>query len=199
MTAPILCLVLALAPIGDGPIRPFDFPQPDTFPGELFAVVEIPAGSMIKYEIDPESGLTIVDRFQSMPVAYPANYGAFSRTLAGDNDPLDVLVYTREPIIPGALIRVRPIGVLLSTDGGEQDDKVIAVPVSKVDPTYDEVQSIDDLPKIERDRLEAFFRVYKQIPEGRKTVELHGFGDLDAAHRIIREAGDRFRSASEAR
>ncbi|WP_206352297.1 inorganic diphosphatase [Tautonia rosea] len=187
------CLLL-LGPVGDGPIHPFDYPQPSDFPGELFAVIEIPAGSMIKYEIDPEYGLPVVDRFQSMPVAYPANYGCFSQTLAGDDDPLDVLVFTRSPVVPGALIRVRPIGVLRSVDGGEQDDKIVAVPTSKIDPTYDEIETIDDLPALERQRLEAFFRVYKELPAGRKIVELNGFGNLDEALGIIREAGERYRS-----
>ncbi len=95
---------------------------------------------------------------------------------------------------PGTLIKLRPIGVLKMIDGGEKDDKIIAVPASKIDPTYDDIQTITDLPKIEQQRLEAFFRVYKELPEGRKKVELAGFNDAAAAKQEIksaREAGRR--------
>ncbi len=123
-----------------------------------------------------------------MPVIYPANYGSITSTLAGDGDPLDALVYTREPIVPGAIIKVRPIGVLKMIDGGETDDKIVAVPTSKIDPTYDNIKEITDLPKIEQQRLEAFFRVYKQLPEGRKVVELGGFDTAETAANEVAKA-----------
>ncbi len=155
---------------------------------EFYALVEIPAGSMIKYEVDPASGRLIVDRFQSMPVAYPANYGYVPDSLAGDGDALDILVYTREPIVPGAYIRVRAIGILRMIDGGEEDDKLIAVPADRVDPTYAAVRDIADLPAIERERLEAFFRVYKDLPAGRKKVELRGIEGAHAANQAAKHA-----------
>lgn len=145
-----------------------EFPQPENNPEEFYAVTEIPAGGIIKYETDAKTGFIIADRFQSMPVAYPANYGSLTQSLAGDGDPLDVVFYTRAPMAPGTLIKLRPIGVLKMIDGGEKDDKIIAVPASKIDPTYDDIKTITDLPKIEQQRLEAFFRVYKELPEGRK-------------------------------
>lgn len=157
------------------------FKQPKNAPEELNIVVEIPAGSMVKYETDTDTGHIVVDRFIAMPMAYPANYGSITRTKAADGDPLDVLVYTRAPIAPGALIRVRPIGLIKMIDGGDVDDKVIAVPVTKVDPTYEDVKAIGDLPKIEQERLAAFFRVYKQIPAGSKVVEVGGFDSAEAA------------------
>ncbi|MVY96259.1 inorganic diphosphatase, partial [Enterobacteriaceae bacterium 8376wD7] len=126
-------------------------------------------------------GFIVAARFQSMPVAYPANYGSLTQSLAGDGDPLDVVFYTRAPMAPGTLIKLRPIGVLKMIDGGEKDDKIIAVPASKIDPTYDDIKTISDLPKIEQQRLEAFFRVYKELPEGRRQVELAGFNDAAAA------------------
>jgi len=171
-------------------LSPYSFPQPDSAPNELMAVIEIPQGSTNKYEIDHATGLLILNRVVSMPVAYPANYGAFPRSLAGDGDPLDLLVATRAPIQAGALVLVRPIGVLRMIDAGEQDDKILCVPASKVDPTYDDIKTVEDLPKIERDRIEAFFRIYKDLPEGRKKVELKGFGGVEEAHRIIRDALD---------
>ncbi len=194
----ITLALLAPAPVApvDSPntgwVHPFDFPQAKQAPAEIFAVIEITAGSFTKYEIDPNNGHLVVDRFQSMPVAYPANYGGICRTLAGDGDPLDVLVYSREPIVPGAIIRVRPVGILRSVDGGEQDDKVLAVPASKIDPTFDAIQNFSDLPEIELQRLEAFFRVYKQLPEGRKVVELGGFEGVEAARSEIQASLDRF-------
>ncbi len=154
-----------------------EFPQPENNPEEFYAVTEIPTGGIIKYETDAKTGFIVADRFQSMPVAYPANYGSLTQSLAGDGDPLDVVFYTRAPMAPGTLIKLRAIGVLKMIDGGEKDDKIIAVPASKIDPTYDDIKTISDLPKIEQQRLEAFFRVYKELPEGRKKVELAGFND----------------------
>ena len=171
-----------------------DFPQPENVPDEFYAVTEIPAGGMIKYETDAKTGFIVADRFQSMPVAYPANYGSLTQSLGGDNDPLDVIFYTRAPLQPGTLIKLRPIGVLKMIDGGEVDDKIVAVPASKIDPTYDDIKEMRDLPKVEQQRLEAFFRVYKQLPEGRKKVELNGFEDAAKAKAEIKQAFDAYKA-----
>ncbi|KRG69087.1 inorganic diphosphatase [Pseudoxanthomonas dokdonensis] len=172
-------------------VHPFLVAQPKDAPAEVMLAVEIPAGSITKYEID-EQGLVYVDRFQSMPVTYPANYGSLPRTLAGDGDPLDALVLTREPLHPGVLIRFRPVGVLRMLDGGEHDEKIIGVPTDKVDPTYAGIRDLADLPAIERQRIEAFFRVYKDLPAGRNPVTLDGFGDAQAARALISESMQRF-------
>ena len=171
--------------------HPFLAAQPREAPDEVLLAVEIPAGSFTKYEIN-EEGLLYVDRFQSMPVAYPANYGSMPRTLAGDGDPLDALVLTREPLHPGVLVKFRPIGVLRMIDKGEHDEKIIGVPTDKVDPTYADIRDLADLPEIERQRIEAFFRIYKDLPAGRNTVELHGWGDAAEAKKLIGEALARF-------
>lgn len=171
-----------------------DFPQPENVPDEFYAVTEIPAGGIIKYETDAKTGFIVADRFQSMPVAYPANYGSLTQSLGGDNDPLDVIFYTRAPLQPGTLIKLRAIGVLKMIDGGEVDDKIVAVPTSKIDPTWDGVKSMSDLPKIEQERLEAFFRVYKQLPDGRKKVELKGFESADVAKNEIKQAFDAYKA-----
>ncbi|CAM5776387.1 inorganic pyrophosphatase [Labrys miyagiensis] len=184
--------VLPLAPALANSGNVLAFKQPDKAPDELNIVVEIPAGSMVKYETDTDTGHIIVDRFIAMPMAYPANYGSITRTKAADGDPLDVLVYTRAPIAPGAVMRVRPIGVLKMIDGGDVDDKIVAVPVAKLDPTYDNVKAITDLPKIEQERLSAFFRVYKQIPAGSKVVEVTGFDSADAARERVKAALDAY-------
>lgn len=171
--------------------HPFLAPQPAQAPGEVLLAVEIPAGSFTKYEIG-EDGLPRVDRFLSTPMAYPANYGSMPRTLAGDGDPLDALVLTREPLHPGVLVRFRPIGFLRMTDKGERDEKVIGVPVDAVDPTYAGIRELSDLPEMERLRIEAFFRAYKQLPGPENPVRLDGFGGAAEARALIGESMRRF-------
>ena len=185
-----LCIGTAIA--GEPNVRhPFHAEQAKDAPESAVLAIEIPAGSITKYEIN-EEGLVFVDRFQSMPVAYPANYGSLPRTLAGDGDPLDALVLTREALHPGVLIRFRPVGVLRMEDDGDADQKIIGVPTDKVDPTYSGIRDLKDLPQVERDRIEAFFRVYKDLPKGRNPVRLSGYGDAAEAKALIREALQRF-------
>lgn len=173
-------------------VAPFAYPQPED-DGEFNTLIEIPAGEITKYEVDADTGHLIVDRYMSMPVAYPTNYGSIPSSLGGDGDPLDALVITRVPVVPGAIIRVRAIGIMKMIDGGEQDDKIVAVPVSDVDPTYDAIREMDDLPEMERSRLEAFFRVYKDLPEGSKVIELGGYDSAEAANAAIRDAIGNYR------
>ena len=173
-------------------VNPVAYPQSGD-PTDIQVAIEIPAGSFTKYEIDAKTGHVVVDRFQSMPVVYPANYGSIASTKGGDGDPLDALVFTREPVYPGAFIRARPIGVLKMIDGGESDNKIIAVPVSDVDPTYDNIRSIEDLPSIERERIEQFFTVYKRLPAGRKVVELNGYDGANVAIDEVKSALDKFK------
>jgi len=169
-------------------IHPFNFPQPASAPDEFYALIEIPAGSFTKYEVDPASGFIIVDRFQTMPVRYPANYGSIPSTAGADGDPLDVLVISREPIVPGALILVRPVGMLIMLDEGEQDDKIIAVPADDVDPLYQHIRDIHHLAEVEQQQIEEFFRVYKNLPSGRKKVETQGFVNADTTKSIINQS-----------
>jgi inorganic pyrophosphatase len=189
-----ICAVVALstmwpplAAAAEPSIHPLHATQPATAPAEVVLAVEIPAGSAIKYEIG-EDGLVHVDRFLSMPMAYPANYGSIARTLAGDGDALDALVLTRAPLHPGTLVEFRPIGYLKMLDSGERDEKVIGVPTDRVDPTYSGIRNLSDLPEIELRRIEMFFRVYKRLPEGSNPVRLDGFGDADEARGLIRKA-----------
>lgn len=166
-------------------------PQPAGAPDELLAMVEIPAGGQVKYELHQASGRMEVDRFLSMPVAYPVNYGILPCTKGGDGDPLDVVVMTRIPVDPGALIRVRAVGVLRMVDAGEDDDKVIVVPVNSVDPAYDGVATLDDLPATELERIEAFFGVYKMLPNPGGQVELGPWEGPEVARTLVRAALDR--------
>ncbi|MEQ7870622.1 inorganic diphosphatase [Chromohalobacter salexigens] len=171
----------------------FDYPQPDDAPDSFHVVNEIPAGSFTKYEINAEHGQLIVDRYVSMPVRYPANYGSITSSAGGDGDPLDALVLTRDSIYPGAVIEVRAIGVLRMVDDGEADDKIIAVPTDAVDPSYADVEGIEDLPAMQTERLNAFFRVYKDLPEG-GDIELNGFGDAGEARDILSRAFDAYQA-----
>ncbi|MET0289443.1 MAG: inorganic diphosphatase [Pseudoxanthomonas sp.] len=176
--------------------HPFLAAQPRAAPEEVSLVVEIPAGSFTKYEIK-DDGLVHVDRFLTMPMAYPANYGSMPRTLAGDNDPLDALVLTRAPLHPGVVIDFRPIGVLRMLDKGEHDEKVIGVPTDHVDPSYASIRDLADLPTVERDRIEAFFRVYKDLPQGHNPVQLNGWGNAAEAKAVIQASLERFQKQQD--
>ena len=150
-------------------------------------MIEIPLGSAVKYEVDKTTGHVFVDRFQSMPVEAPENYGSFPRTLAPDGDPLDAVVLSRHPVHPGAFVRVRPVGVIRTIDGKDKDDKILVVPVSEIDPTYEEIRDVGDIPAAERARIAAYFRVYKQLPSGLEGQILE-FAGRELAERLVREA-----------
>ncbi len=148
------------------------------------AVIEIPKGSKMKYELDKETGLLKLDRVLHTSTHYPANYGFIPRTYADDNDPLDVLVLCSEKIEPMALVRCYPIGVISMMDGGHADDKIIAIPFG--DPTYNEYKDISQLPKHIFEEMIHFFKVYKML-ENKDTVIDEARGALTAVD-IIEDA-----------
>ena len=156
-------------------------------PHDINVVIEIPQGSAVKYEVDKESGAILVDRFLFTPMAYPAAYGFIPGTIADDGDPTDVLVLVPANVVPGAVIRCRPIGVLLMEDEAGQDEKLIAVPHDKMSLLYKDVQSVDDLPAILRQQIEHFFTRYKDLEPG-KWVKVTGWGTKEKALELI-EAG----------
>ncbi len=153
-------------------------------PSDINVVVEIPQGSSVKYEVSKATGALVVDRFLFTPMAYPAAYGFIPGTLADDGDPADALVLVPSAIVPGAVIRCRPIGVLHMTDEAGQDEKIICVPHDKVHPLYRDVSTTADLPEIVRQNITHFFETYKDLEPG-KWVKVTGFGTLDEAHEII--------------
>lgn len=182
----VLVLLLPLFSGATAVAHPFHLAQPADAPERLLALIEIPAGSSIKYEIDAESGHIVVNRFISMPVHYPANYGSLPSIMAADGDLMDVLVITHSPVAPGALIEVRPIGVLRMQDGEEVDDKFVAVPTTDVDPRFASIHDVSDLAESVRLEIEAFFKVYKDLPPGKKKVITDGFGNHEEAKRLLR-------------
>ena len=164
-------------------------------PHDVNVVIEIPMNAEpVKYEVDKESGAIFVDRVLMTPMRYPCNYGYIPHTLSGDGDPADVLVVMPLPVVPGAVIRVRPIGMLKMADEAGSDEKIIAVPVSKVFPAYDAIASVNELPEFTRDRIQHFFEHYKDLEKG-KWVKIEGWLDADAAKREIVEAIARYEAA----
>ena len=173
--------------------HPYDREQHAKAPAEMWMVVEVPLGSPIKYELDKSTGSVYVDRFQAMPVSAPANYGSFPRTIAADGDPLDAVLISRHAVQAGAFVRVRPVGAIQTVDGKDKDDKVLVVPADDVDDTYAAVRDLKDVPQAERDRIAAYFRVYKELPGGAQGRILDAVGK-DAAEGIIRGAMDAYRT-----
>ncbi len=153
-------------------------------PKDLFVVVEIPANSSIKYEIEKESGAIFVDRFLFTSMYYPFNYGFIPGTLAQDGDPVDVLVVSAQPVIPGSVIRCRPIGMLVMEDEAGMDEKVLAVPISKLDKSFEEIKEINDLPQITLDKVKHFFEHYKDLEPG-KWVKLKDWKGRDEAEKYV--------------
>ncbi|MGF1686398.1 inorganic diphosphatase [Photobacterium japonica] len=169
-------------------------PAGKDIPEDIYVVIEIPANAdPIKYEVDKDSGAVFVDRFMSTPMFYPCNYGYVNHTLSLDGDPVDVLVPTPYPLVPGAVIRCRPVGVLKMSDESGEDAKVVAVPHSKLTKEYDHVQDVDDLPALLKAQITHFFERYKELEAG-KWVKVEGWGDAAAAKQEIM---DSFKRAQE--
>ena len=157
-------------------------------PHEVNVVIEVPLRSdPIKYEFDKESGAIFVDRFLYTSMFYPCNYGFVPHTLAADGDPMDVMVVGRMPVQPGAVLPVRPIGLLELEDEAGGDEKILAVPVRRITQIYDKVASWRDLPEIDLKRIQHFFEHYKDL-EPEKWVRVGSWRDPDEAHRLIEEA-----------
>ncbi len=156
-------------------------------PLEVNVIIEVPiGGEPIKYEMDKESGALVVDRFLYTAMRYPGNYGFIPHTLSDDGDPCDVLVANTRAIIPGAVIAVRPVGVLFMEDEAGGDEKIIAVPTSKLTQRYDKVVNYDDLPEITLQQIRHFFEHYKDL-EPNKWVKIIRWGSADDAQKLIVE------------
>jgi len=167
-------------------------PSGNDLPYDINVIIEIPSHSdPIKYEVDKESGSLFVDRFMGTAMHYPCNYGYVPHTLSDDGDPVDVLVITPIPLMNGSVIRCRPIGVLKMTDEAGEDAKVLAVPVSKLTPLYDDVKSHEDIPKVTLNQIAHFFEHYKDLESG-KWVKIEGWEGVEGAAKEITESVARF-------
>ena len=164
-------------------------------PDEVNVIVEVPiGGEPIKYEMDKASGALVVDRFLYTSMRYPGNYGFIPHTLSGDGDPCDVIVANTRAIVPGAVMSVRPVGVLLMEDEAGGDEKIVAVPSSRLTRRYDAVKNYTDLPPITLDQIQHFFEHYKDL-EPNKWVKVLRWGDVDEARRLILEGIERAKPA----
>jgi inorganic pyrophosphatase len=160
-------------------------------PDDVNVIIEVPiGGEPIKYEMDKAAGTLVVDRFLHTPMRYPGNYGFVPHTLSDDGDPIDVLVANTRPIVPGAVINVRPIGVLKMDDEAGGDEKIIAVPVPKLTKRYEHVVNYTDMPEITLQQIQHFFEHYKDLEPG-KWVKVVAWGDALEAKKLITEAIER--------
>ncbi len=153
-------------------------------PEVVNAIIEITRGSKAKYELDKETGLILLDRVLSSPMSYPLNYGFIPQTFCDDGDPLDVLVFTQVDILPNVLVKVRVIGAMKMIDGGEGDDKILAV-VEK-DKSVEHIQKLEDVPQHTLNEIRVFFEDYKKLEK--KTVEVAGFVNREEALKIVEES-----------
>lgn len=155
-------------------------------PDEFYVVIEIAAyGPPVKYEVDKETGLLMVDRFMNVAMNYPANYGFVPKTLGGDGDPVDVLVLTPHPIVPGSIIKCRAVAVLDTTDEKGSDAKLLAVPTDKVsNHYYDDLKDLADVPARLKNEIQHFYEHYKDLEKG-KWVKVAGWRDAAAAREEI--------------
>ena len=172
-------------------------PSGKDLPNDFNVVIEISMhAEPIKYEVDKESGAVFVDRFMSTAMHYPCNYGYIPHTIAGDGDPVDVLVMSQFALPPGVVVRCRPIGMLKMTDEAGEDAKLLAVPVDKLTPMYRSVTSPRDLPQIILDQISHFFEHYKDLEPG-KFVKVQGWGDIEDAKREIMQGVKTYNEAKE--
>ena len=160
-------------------------------PREVNVIVEVPVGGEpIKYELDKGSGAMVVDRFLYTAMRYPGNYGFIPHTLSDDGDPCDVLVCNQRGILPGAVLAVRPVGVLKMQDEAGHDEKIVAVPVPRLSRRYETIHDYTDLPEITVRQVQHFFEHYKDL-ESTKWVKVLGWGNADEARDLILQSIDR--------
>ena len=166
-----------------------------TSPDEVNCIIEVPiGGEPIKYEMDKASGALVVDRFLYTSMRYPGNYGFIPHTLSDDGDPCDVIVANTRAIVPGAVMAVRPVGVLYMEDEAGGDEKIVAVPATKLTRRYEKVENYTDLPQITIDQIKHFFEHYKDL-ETSKWVKVVRWGDASEAKALILEGVARAKAA----
>ena len=172
-------------------------PSGKSLPDDFNVIIEITAHSdPVKYEVDKDSGAIFVDRFMSTSMHYPCNYGYIPHTIAGDGDPVDVLVISPFPLPPGVVVRCRPLGQLSMTDEGGEDAKLLAVPVDKLTPLYKDVKTFEDTPELLRKQISHFFEHYKDLEPG-KFVKVVGWRGPEEAKKEIENGVKTFKDAKD--
>jgi inorganic pyrophosphatase len=167
-------------------------------PHEFNVIIEIPANAEpIKYEVDKRTGALYVDRFMMTAMHYPANYGYVPQTVADDDDPVDVLVHTPFPLLPGVVVRCRAVGVLRMEDEAGNDAKILAVPTDDICPLFQHWKSIADVPEIRLRQIQHFFEHYKDL-EADKWVKVIGWAGVDVAHEEVMHGIQRFQAEKSA-
>lgn len=156
-------------------------------PEEINVIVEIPKGSRNKYEIDEEQGFIALDRALYSSVYFPFEYGNIPQTLSEDGDPLDAVLLSSFPTFPGCVVKSRPIGVLLMEDEAGVDNKIVAVPLTKLDPRFKEIKTVEDLREHQKKEIQEFFEIYKKL-EPNKFVKVKGWEGKEKALEIIKKA-----------
>lgn len=166
-------------------------------PWDVNVIIENPVGGdPVKYELDKKSGAMFVDRFLHTAMYYPGNYGFIPHTLSGDGDPVDVIVMGRVAVMPGAVMRSRPVGVLVMEDEAGDDEKILAVPIDKLHPYYADITSYRDLPAILVDQIAHFFTHYKDLEKG-KWSRILRWGEAHEAAEMIQKGVERARQAPD--
>jgi inorganic pyrophosphatase len=157
-------------------------------PHDIYAIIEIPMGGVpVKYELDKNSGALFVDRFLHTAMYYPCNYGFVPHTLSDDGDPIDVIVIGQVPVVPGAVIRCRPVGALIMEDESGGDEKILAVPVDKLHPFYTDIRNWTELPAVLTEQIGHFFQHYKDLEKG-KWAKLQRYVDVEEAEQLVTTA-----------
>ncbi|MEM0092789.1 MAG: inorganic diphosphatase [Thermofilum sp.] len=160
-------------------------------PEDIYVVVEIPMGSNVKYEVDKETGLIHVDRVLFTSMVFPFNYGFIPSTLEEDGDPVDVVLLSNDPFVPGSVVRAKPIALLEMEDENGYDAKVIAVPHEKIDNRFEHVRDLSDICEATRERIKHFFEHYKELEKG-KWVRVRGWKGREHAVEVISRAIQRY-------
>ena len=161
-----------------------DISYGENSPDTINVIIEIPSGSKDKYELDKETGLIMLDRVLEVSMSYPGHYGFVPQTLCDDDDPLDVILLTHSPLHPGILVKARPVGMLHMIDGGESDEKILAVPAN--DPRFDEIKDLKNVPKAFLDEIYHFFDRYKDLRKGK--IEIGSWVNARKAKKAINDS-----------
>lgn len=156
-------------------------------PSEINVLIEIPAGSSIKYELDKESGAVVVDRLLHTSMVYPFNYGFIPQTHAEDGDPADIVLLSSVPMMPGSYVNAKPIGLLQMEDEAGMDNKILAVPLEKVDPEFGKIGDIKEVSDYTKSKIKHFFETYKQLEPG-KWVKVKDFLGKSEAEEEIKKS-----------